>query len=151
MKVMAINGSPNKEGNTFYALKGIGDELIKQGIELEIIHIGNKSIRGCMDCGQCIKQQNEQCVFGADGVNECIQKIKEADGLIIAIPIVIESRLTVRKKFRYSLFYLHPRSNKLPQQYNSSRIIFRITTSLTPDRSFSPCPGREANDRRSGI
>ena len=61
MKVVAINGSPNKEGNTFYALKVIGSRLKENGIDLEIIHIGNKSIRGCIACGKCGENKNEKC------------------------------------------------------------------------------------------
>lgn len=51
MKVIAFNGSPNKEGNTYHGIKLVTDELEKEGIETEIIHVGNKSIRGCIACG----------------------------------------------------------------------------------------------------
>jgi multimeric flavodoxin WrbA len=62
MKTVAFNGSPNKNGNTYHALRMVTEELEKEGIETEILHVGNKAIRGCLACGQCIKKQNEQCV-----------------------------------------------------------------------------------------
>lgn len=63
MKVIAFNGSPNKEGNTYHAIKIVADELQKEGIETEIIHVGNKSIRGCIACNKCVKNKNEKCVL----------------------------------------------------------------------------------------
>jgi hypothetical protein len=51
MKVVAINGSPHKTGNTYHALKIVGSKLEENGIEFEIIHVGNKAVRGCMACG----------------------------------------------------------------------------------------------------
>lgn len=86
MKVVAFNGSPHKEGNTFSALTLVGDELQKQGIEFEIVHVGNKAIRGCMACMGCINNQNERCVIN-DEVNDWIQKMKNADGIILASPV----------------------------------------------------------------
>ena len=77
MKVVAFNGSPNKEGNTYHAIKMVLNELEKEGIETEIIHVGNKSIRGCIACNQCAKKKNEKCVLPGDEVNEWIQKLKE--------------------------------------------------------------------------
>jgi multimeric flavodoxin WrbA len=53
MKVIAINGSPNNEGNTFHALSMVGNELKENGIDFEILHIGHKMIHGCLGCGKC--------------------------------------------------------------------------------------------------
>lgn len=86
MKVVAFNGSPHQEGNTFSALTLVGEELQKQGIEFEIVHVGNKVIRGCMACMGCINNQNERCVIN-DEVNDWIQKMKNADGIILASPV----------------------------------------------------------------
>ncbi|MDF2877056.1 MAG: reductase, partial [Clostridia bacterium] len=72
MKVLAFNGSPHKEGNTYHAIKIAADELEKQGIETEIIHVGNKVIRGCIACGQCVKNKDEKCSIG-DEVNGWLQ------------------------------------------------------------------------------
>lgn len=87
MKVIAFNGSPRKDGNTYHALKTVGEGLINQGIEFEIIHVGNKAIRGCMACMGCVRNQNEQCVITTDEVNEWIQKMKEADGILLGAPV----------------------------------------------------------------
>jgi multimeric flavodoxin WrbA len=56
MKVIVINGSPNKKGNTFHALNMVGNELEANGIEVEILHIGHKMIHGCTACGKFIIQ-----------------------------------------------------------------------------------------------
>ena len=68
MRVAAFNGSPNKEGNTYHTLK-VADELEKEGVETEIIHVGNKLIRGCLACGKCRKNKDERCVT-QDEVND---------------------------------------------------------------------------------
>ena len=63
MKVVAFNGSPREKGNTYFALKMVGEELEKEGIELEIVHVGNKAIRGCIGCNGCAKNRDEKCVM----------------------------------------------------------------------------------------
>ena len=70
MKVIAINGSPKKEGNTYHALKMVGDELLEAGIEFEILHVGHKLIHGCTACGKCAENKDEKCSLGADGLNQ---------------------------------------------------------------------------------
>ena len=87
MNVTAINGSPRKEGNTWHALMGVGKQLQENGINFEILHIGNQPIRGCMACGTCAKNRDEKCSITTDSVNESIQLIKKADGLILASPV----------------------------------------------------------------
>lgn len=87
MKVLAFNGSPNKEGNTYQAIKIVAEELKKEGIETEIVHVGNKTIKGCIACGYCSKYKNEKCVIKDDEVNKWIQQIKEADGIILGSPV----------------------------------------------------------------
>ncbi|MBO4278372.1 MAG: flavodoxin family protein [bacterium] len=88
MKVLLINGSPRKGGNTSIAL----DEMVKvfeaEGIEAEVMQIGNKAIRGCMACGACAKAG--KCVFD-DAVNEAAAKLKDADGLVVASPVYYAS------------------------------------------------------------
>jgi multimeric flavodoxin WrbA len=87
MKALAFNGSPNKEGNTYHAIRIFAAELEKKGIETEIVHVGSKVIRGCSACFECMKNKNEQCVFTGDEVNEWIQKMKLADGIILGSPV----------------------------------------------------------------
>ena len=106
MKVVAFNGSPNKEGNTYHAIKMVLSELEKEGIETEIVHVGNKSIRGCMACGQCAKNKNEQCVLPGDEVNGWIQKMKEADGIILGSPVHFSAMGGTMKSFLDRAFYV---------------------------------------------
>ena len=87
MKVVAINGSPNKEGNTYHALKMVGSKLEENGIDFEIIHIGNKAIRGCISCGKCRVNKDEKCSITTDPLNEWIQIMKTADGIILGSPV----------------------------------------------------------------
>jgi len=91
MKVLLINGSPNKEGCTYTALKEAADALNKEGIETEIFHIGNKPIRGCIGCGGCRKTDEGKCIFNDDIVNGAIEKLKTADGLIVGSPVYYAS------------------------------------------------------------
>lgn len=104
MKVVAINGSPKAEGNTYHALKLVTDELETQGICTEIIHVGDKSIRGCVACGGCAKNKNERCVID-DEVNGIIQKMKDADGIIIGSPVYYASIAGTMKCFLDRAFY----------------------------------------------
>ncbi|SMC16822.1 Multimeric flavodoxin WrbA [Clostridium acidisoli DSM 12555] len=87
MKVVAFNGSPAKAGNTYHGIKIVVDELEKEGIDTEIIHVGNKAIRGCVACKSCTKNKNGKCVITTDPVNEWIEKMKEADGIILGSPV----------------------------------------------------------------
>ena len=83
MKVLIINGSPHSNGCTFRALNEVENILNKEKIETEIIHIGNKDIRGCISCDSCSK--TGKCIFN-DIVNEIAVKFEKADGLIIGSP-----------------------------------------------------------------
>lgn len=106
MKVIAINGSPKKEGNTYHALKMVGDEFIASGIEFEILHIGHKLIHGCTACGKCAENKDEKCNLGADGLNQWIQTIKEADGIILGSPVYYSGIAGTMKSFLDRLFYV---------------------------------------------
>ncbi|KRQ87838.1 2-amino-4-deoxychorismate dehydrogenase [Caloramator mitchellensis] len=105
MKVVAFNGSPKKEGNTYTALSIVGEELKKEGIEFEIIHVGDKLIRGCIACGMCFKNKNERCAID-DEVNEWIQKMKEADGIVLGSPVHYSSIAATMKAFLDRAFYV---------------------------------------------
>lgn len=84
MKVLMINGSPNREGCTYTALKEIEAELHSAGIETEIVQIGKAPVRGCTACMQC---KDSRCVFDDDIVNRIIEKAEQADGLIFGSPV----------------------------------------------------------------
>lgn len=106
MKVVAFNGSPNKKGNTYNAIETVATELEKEGIEVEIVHVGNKLIRGCIACGGCSRNQNERCVLEKDEVNEWIQKMKEADGIILGSPVYYSAIAGTMKSFLDRAFFV---------------------------------------------
>lgn len=106
MKVIAFNGSPNKEGNTYQSLKMVTDILESSGIETEIMQVGNSKIRGCMACQKCIKNQDMQCVFKDDLVNDGIQKMIEADGIILGTPVHYAGVAGTMKSFLDRAFYV---------------------------------------------
>lgn len=86
MKVVGINGSPRKNGNTSSMIKAVFNELKKEGIETEMINIALKPLKGCKGCLKCAKNLNQRCVFNDDIVNECIAKMAAADGIILGSP-----------------------------------------------------------------
>lgn len=106
MHVVAFNGSPNKNGNTYHALHMVVDVLEQQGITTEIIHVGNKAVRGCLACGQCVKKRNEQCIQSDDPVNEWLQKMKTADGLLFGSPVHYSAVAGTMKSFMDRAFYV---------------------------------------------
>ena len=82
MKVLMINGSPRSKGNTALALAEIAKQLNKNGIDSEIVWIGNQPVRGCIACGKC-SQYPGACVFDDDVCNRISEKFAEADALIV--------------------------------------------------------------------
>ena len=102
MKVLLINGSPKSDGNTSIAI----DEMVKifreDGVETEVIQVGNKVIRGCIGCGKCFEKGS--CVFD-DIVNETAAKLEAADGLVIATPVYYASANGTLVSFLDRLFY----------------------------------------------
>ena len=87
MKVLLINGSPRKSGNTFLALREAAQELEKCGIATEIVGVGTKPVRGCIACSTCKTKGNGRCVFDDDLCNEVSAKMAECDGLIVGSPV----------------------------------------------------------------
>lgn len=102
MKVLLLNGSPRKNGNTTIAL----DEMVKvfkeEGIETETVWVGNKDIRGCIACGSCASKG--KCVFD-DLVNETAPKFEECDGLVVGSPVYYASANATLVAFLTRLFY----------------------------------------------
>lgn len=87
MKVLLLNGSPHKQGNTAIALTEVAKQLESEGIESEIVWIGNRPIRGCIACRQCFTQKLGRCIFDDDVCNRISEKFAEADGLIVGSPV----------------------------------------------------------------
>ena len=88
MKVLIINGSPRNGGNTDIALAEMEKIFAQEGVECEIVRVGNKNIRGCIACGVCSTKGS--CAFD-DAVNELAPKFQEADGLVVASPVYYAS------------------------------------------------------------
>jgi len=101
-KVLLINGSPKANGCTYTALNEMVKTFEAEGIEAEIVHIGNKEIRGCAACGYCKK--NGKCAFD-DIVNETAKKFEEADGLVVGSPVYYASPNGTLISFLDRLFY----------------------------------------------
>ncbi len=86
MKVVAFNGSPRKQGNTFIALNIILDELKNEGIETELFQIGSEDIKGCNACLLCKKTRDGFCSIKGDCINQAISAIYNSEGFIIGSP-----------------------------------------------------------------
>lgn len=88
MKVMMVNGSPNAKGNTFLALDEMRRVFDAEGVETELVHVGNKVVRGCMGCRACAAKG--KCAFD-DIVNETAPLFEECSGLVVATPVYFAS------------------------------------------------------------
>ena len=86
MKVIAINGSARKDGNTAILIRRVFAELEKEGIETELIQLAGHVIRGCTACNMCQKNLDRHCAVTNDIVNDCIDKMVAADGIILGSP-----------------------------------------------------------------
>lgn len=104
MKVIAVNGSHNADGNTYQALKIMCDVLEEQGIETEILQIGMDAVQGCIGCCHCRNEQSGHCIFD-DVVNEHADKIKQADGVIFGAPVHYAGISGDMKSYMDRLFY----------------------------------------------
>jgi multimeric flavodoxin WrbA len=86
MKVVAFNGSPRKDGNTFALINLVLREVEKEGIETEIVQVGGRPIRGCIACYKCIENKDQRCAVKDDMANDCIEKMIGADGIVLGSP-----------------------------------------------------------------
>jgi multimeric flavodoxin WrbA len=86
MKVVAFNGSARKDGNTAILVNTLFRELKKAKIETELVQLAGKKIPGCIACGKCFENKDKRCIIAGDVLNECIEKMLEADGIILASP-----------------------------------------------------------------
>ena len=86
MKVLAINGSARKDGNTSILINYVSGELQKQGIDIEILSLAGKKIHGCRACYKCFENKDKRCSMNDDVLNEYLEKMIEADGIILGSP-----------------------------------------------------------------
>lgn len=136
MEVVAINGSPNKNGNTAQAIQIVANELAKEDIKTKIIHIGNKEIRGCVACMGCARAQNEQCALtGNEIVNDSIAQMKAADGIILASPVYFSGISGTMKAFLDRAFFV--------SGMNGNLFRHKVATSLAVVRRSGGIPAVE--------
>ena len=101
-KVLLLNGSPHANGCTARALEVMVNVFSQEGVDTEVIQVGNQDIRGCVSCGFC--EKNGKCVFN-DLVNEVAEKFKDADGLVVGSPVYYGSPNGTILSFMDRLFY----------------------------------------------
>jgi multimeric flavodoxin WrbA len=87
MKIVAFNGSPRKDGNTSILIDTLFTELEELGIQTQKIHVGAKQLQGCIGCMQCWENKNKQCVLKNDQLNEWLEIMSAADGIILGSPV----------------------------------------------------------------
>ena len=86
MKVVAFNGSARKDGNTAIMIKHVFKELEKEGIQTELVQLAGEKVQGCIACYKCSSAKNKRCAVTDDIVNECIEKMEQAEGIILGSP-----------------------------------------------------------------
>ena len=97
MKVIAFNGSAQKDGNTATLINYVLAELQKEGIETELFQLAGRKIKGCSVCRQCFKNVNRRCAVNDDVLNECLEKMLAADGIILGSPTYFSNVSTEMK------------------------------------------------------
>ena len=102
MKVLMLNGSTHKKGNTYIALHEMEKIFAKEGVETEIVQVGSQAVRGCIACGSCMEKG--RCVFD-DLVNETAPAFEACDGLVVASPVYYASANATLIAFLDRLFY----------------------------------------------
>ncbi len=105
MKILLINGSPNSKGSTYTALEEVAKTLRCDGADTEIVHVGNKPLRGCVACRKC--KETGRCIVD-DIVNETAPKLSEADAIIVGTPVYYASANGTLISFLDRLFYSTP-------------------------------------------
>jgi multimeric flavodoxin WrbA len=86
MKVVAFNGSARQDGNTAILLRRVLDELEREGIETELVHLAGHDLHGCTGCRKCAARKDRRCSRDDDMVNRCIEKMLAADGILLGSP-----------------------------------------------------------------
>jgi multimeric flavodoxin WrbA len=97
MKVVGFSGSPRKKGNTQILIKKVFEELEKEGIETELLQLGGKKIKGCSACYKCFQNLDQHCSMKNDVLNEYLDKMLEADGIILGSPVYFSNMTSETK------------------------------------------------------
>jgi multimeric flavodoxin WrbA len=131
MKVIAVNGSPRKNGNTYQMLSIVLSELEARGIETELIQAGGRDIHGCIACGKCRNSVTPKCAFSDDIINSSIEKIASADALILGSPVYFGGITAQMKAFIDRIGYVSRPHNLLKGKVCASVAVARRNGALT--------------------
>ena len=131
MKVLAINGSARKDGNTAILINTVFGQLEKEGVETEMVQLAGHKIRGCTACGECYKNQDKRCVIKDDIVNDCIEKMLAADGIILGSPTYFSNVTSELKALiDRSGYVVRANSNLLARKVGAAIIAVRRTGAM---------------------
>jgi multimeric flavodoxin WrbA len=150
LNVVAFNGSPRKNGNTSRLIRIVFSVLEAEGISAKEVQVGNHKIRGCVACGQCREKNLGRCAFDDDPMNEWIEVMKEADGIILASPayfanVTTEMKALIDRAGFSSMRFLRrkvgapvvvARRGGAMQVYNALMTFFGITQMVVPGSSY---------------
>jgi multimeric flavodoxin WrbA len=126
VNVVAFNGSPLKDGNTAILIRRVLAELENEGIATELIHIGDHGLAGCTDCGVCVARKDDRCAIEGDPVNEWIEKIVAADGIVIGSPVYYANCTAATQALIERCGYpLRKGSNPLPRKVGAAVVAAR--------------------------
>ena len=97
MKVVAFNGSPRPRGNTSLLIGAVFEELNREGIRTELVHVGGHMLHGCTACYKCRENGNRRCALDDDILNDCVAKMDAADGIILGSPVYVSNMTAAMK------------------------------------------------------
>ena len=123
MKVVAFNGSPRKEGNTYILINYVLKELEKEGIQTELINICTTPLRGCMACRKCWELKNKKCVIDNDPLNNYVNKMIEAQGIILGSPTYFSNVTAEMKAFIDRAGYVARANNNLLEKKVGASVV----------------------------
>lgn len=123
MKVIAFNGSPNRDGNTSLLIGHVLREIEKEGIKTELIQIGGEKVNPCSACGKCFENGDRRCVQESDMVNDCIEKMIEADGILIGSPTYFAGVTPEIKAFMDRAFFVAKANGDLFQKKLGASVV----------------------------
>ncbi len=116
MKVIAFNGSPHRDGNTYRLIRHALEPIEKAGIETEIVQVGGKKVQPCIACMKCFETQDKRCIQDKDMVNECIAKMEKADAIVIGTPTYFAGVTPEIKAFMDRAFFVAKANGDLFRQ-----------------------------------
>lgn len=131
MKIIAVNGSPRKNGNTYHLLTIVLNELKARGIETELIQAGGRDIHGCIACNKCRTSHESRCVFNDDIINSSLEKIAAAEGLILGSPVYFGGITAQMKAFIDRVGYVSRTHKLLKGKVCASVAVARRNGALT--------------------